>query len=146
MLKTCGAIKMSYYPKVLYQLPKSAGKPFRPSNGTEGMIFMDAFCMRCIHEKFSHTLDHADKKCDILSKSMLHELGDVEYPKEWIYNEEGWPVCTAWKHWDWGGDDWDNGNINEPPPEPVNDPNQLMFPFMIDEIIETETIEELVEV
>lgn len=121
------------------------GKPYRPSNGSEGMWFIAEYCEQCIHERFMHTQDHSDKKCDILNRSMLCDLNDDDYPEEWIY-QDGKPICTAHQHWDWGGDDPWNPGLNEPPPEPVNDPNQLMFPFMIDEIIETETIEELVPV
>lgn len=31
-------------PKILYPFPQCAGKSFRPSNGTEGMIFEEHFC------------------------------------------------------------------------------------------------------
>lgn len=119
------------------------GTSYQPSNGTEGMIFMENHCFQCIHEKFSHTQCHEDKKCDIMSRTMLHDPGDDEYPEEWIYLD-GKPTCTKYQHWDWGGDDPFDDGLNEPPPEPIDDPNQLMFPFMIDEIIETESIGELV--
>lgn len=123
-------------PKVLYQFPQCAGKTFMPSNGTEGMIFTTAFCENCIHEKFIHTAQDGDKQCDIFSRSILHwyEPEHPDYPKEWIYDKEGWPICTAWKKWDWGRDD--EGGWNDPPePEPYN-PNQLVFPFMFDEIFD----------
>lgn len=123
---------MSDTPKVLYCFPDSAGESFRPSNGTEGMIFMDAFCEHCINEKWCHTQNDDDKKCDILSNSMLYDPGEPGYPEEWVYNEEGWPVCTAWKRWDWGRDEGDG--FNEPPPIYPEDPNQLCFPFIFDEI------------
>jgi|GEM_PF-2566466 len=121
-------------PKVLYCFPDSAGKKFMPSNGTEGMIFMDSFCSVCINEKFLHTNNDSDLKCEILSKSMLED--DVE---EWIFSDEGWPVCTKWKHWDWGNDKDDNGLTEPPPPEPY-DPNQLVMPFMLDEILEQKEV------
>ena len=117
------------------------GKPYRPSNGTEGMYFIAEFCEQCIHEKWMHTQCEGDKKCDILSRSLIYDLDDPEYPEEWIY-KDGKPICTEHQHWDWWGGPWGN-DFQEPPPEPINDPNQLMFPFMIDEIIETETIEEM---
>lgn len=120
------------------------GKPYRPSNGTEGMGFVAQFCEQCIHEKFIHTQCHDDKKCDILSRSFIYGLDDPEYPEEWIWLD-GAPTCTAYQHWDWWGGPWGD-DFREPPSEPINDPNQLMLPFMIDEIINTETIEELVVV
>lgn len=119
-------------PKVLYCFPQSAGKSFTPSNGTEGMIFCGAFCDRCIHEKFTHTQNHADKQCEILNASLLYDFGTDKYPKEWVYNEEGWPVCTAWVKWDWNkGDD---GNWNDPPEPQPDDPMQLCLPFATEEI------------
>lgn len=120
-------------PKVLYQFPQCAGEPFRPSNGTEGMFFTSAFCENCIHEKWIHTQNDDDKKCGILSDSMIFDLKDEEYPKQWVFDAEGWPVCTAWKKWDWGTDgdpdDPDNPNYTPPP-----NPNQLdLFPLYPDE-------------
>lgn len=120
-------------PKVLNKFPNCVGKPFRPSNGTEGMIFMDAFCEQCIHEKYSHTQNDADKKCDLMSAAMIFDIGDDDYPKEWVHDMEGWPICTAWKKWDWGndGDPDDPDNPNYRPP---SNPNQLnLFPLYPDE-------------
>lgn len=131
-------------PKVLYQFPNCAGQPFRPSNGTEGMIFTDAFCDRCIHEKFTHTGNDKDKMCDILNATMAFGINDKEYPSEWQFDSDGWPTCTKWQKWDWGRDD--DGNFNDPPPPEPYDPHQLMMPFDIwdllgisDEIIVTKT-------
>jgi hypothetical protein len=120
-------------PKILYQFKQSAGESFRPSNGTEGMILCEHFCECCIHEKFTHTQNDNDKKCDILTATLVFDQRDKEYPKEWIYDSEGWPVCTKWQKWDWGFDD-DSGEYNDPvEPEPV-DPNQLqLFPLYPDE-------------
>lgn len=36
------------------------GEKYRPSNGTAGEGFMEAFCYHCIHEKWSHTQNDAD--------------------------------------------------------------------------------------
>jgi hypothetical protein len=108
-------------------------KPYQPSNGTEGCWFIGKFCERCIHEKFSHTLNHNDVKCDIMSRSIIHDIKDPEYPKEWIYDDEGKPTCTSWVNWDWNKDD--DGNFNDPPPQPEpGDPNQLMLFSEWDEI------------
>lgn len=108
-------------------------KKYRPSNGTEGMGFCEMFCEQCIHEKFIHTQNDADKKCDILSRTLMHDVEDPEYPEEWTYDSEGNPTCTAFQKWDWGndGDGWND--LPEPEPE---DPNQMCFPFVMDEINE----------
>jgi hypothetical protein len=78
---------------------------YTPSNGTEEWGFIKAFCWNCVHEKWMHTLEHGDKKCDILNRSMIYSIEDEEYPKEWIYDENGKPTCTAWKEWDWKNGD-----------------------------------------
>lgn len=124
---------MSITPKVLNCFPEASGESFRPSNGTEGIIFHDAFCARCIHEKFMHTQCHGDLQCDILNRSLLFDKAEKGYPIEMQYNNEGWPVCINWKQWDWGSDDDDNGP-NEPPSVYPDDPNQLCFPFLFDEL------------
>lgn len=111
---------------------RQPGEKYRPSNGTEGEGFIDCHCRDCIHGKYEHTGDVKDKPCDILSRSLMYDLKDKEYPEEWTYDNQGKPTCTAWRKWDWGKDD--DGNWIEPPPPPVDDPNQLCLPFIMDEI------------
>ncbi len=65
--------------------PKSAGKPYRPSNGTEGDIFMEMYCDRCAKREY----------CVIPCVSMAFEKDDPEYPKEWLFGSDGVPICTA---------------------------------------------------
>lgn len=103
-------------------------KLYRPSNGTEGMHFIATYCENCIHEKWSHTQKKGDLQCEILSATMLYDLKDPEYPKEWI-EEEGIPRCTAWVKWDWGNDE---DGWNEPPTPEPEDPTQLCFPFILE--------------
>ena len=69
------------------RLPKSAGKPYRPSNGTEGDMFMEQFCYRCIHDCY----------CNIIPLSMLHHVDEREYPEELKFDAEGCPTCTAFE-------------------------------------------------
>jgi len=69
-------------------MPKD-GTPYQPSSGTEGMWFMDIFCDRCHYEVGA-------RQCPIIIKTMLHDPGDHEYPKEWVY-QDGKPVCTKFK-------------------------------------------------
>lgn len=110
------------------------GSSYSPSNGTEGMYFVSKYCENCIHEKFMHTQEHGDLCCDILSNSMCFSPGDKEYPKEWIYDENGKPCCTTYKHWDWGFDNGDGNGLNEPSPPEPNDPNQMVMPFITNDI------------
>lgn len=124
------------HPKVLNRFPDYAGKAFHPSNGTEGMIFCEHFCDQCIH---CDPNPEGPKQCEILMLTMCYSPKDKEYPKEWIYNAEGWPTCTNWQKWDWNndGDPNDPDNPKAPPPPP--DPNQLnLFPLYPDETIFTE--------
>jgi hypothetical protein len=107
-------------------------KKFMPSSGTEGYGFIETYCTNCIHEKFIHTNNHADKTCPIMNASLIN--GEVD---EWVIIE-GKPRCKCFKRWDWGFDD--DGNFNEPPDLPIfDDPNQLCFPFIFDEIGIAET-------
>lgn len=64
---------------------------------------------------------------------MCLSVTDKDYPKEWIYNRENKPICTSFVKWDWGNDGDPNDPDNPKAPIPEN-PNQLVFPFMIDEI------------
>lgn len=105
-------------------------RKYQPSNGSEGMSFISAFCDNCIHERWSHHQDEnrEEDKCGILSRTMLHNVDDPEYPTEWTYDKDGRPLCTAWKQWNWGNE---IDGYNEPPPPPVPvDPNQLSLPFL----------------
>lgn len=61
-------------------------KPYRPSNGTEGMIFEDNFCNRCRKQR---------KPCHIWGNALAFETGDKHYPKQLTYDDEGHPTCTA---------------------------------------------------
>ena len=64
-------------------------KLYRPSNGTEGEIFMEKFCYQCIHDDFNN-----EKYCEILSDTMIYDINDSEYPKEWHYDKNNKPVCA----------------------------------------------------
>lgn len=91
-------------------------KLYRPSNGTEGMIFEDMFCDRCTHE------DSENRRfCDIHNRAILHGVDEPEYPQEWAYisvdNIEQ-AVCTAFKDKDLEPEPSDE-------PERIYDPNQM---------------------
>lgn len=64
----------------------AAVERYRPSNGTDGMCFQEAFCYRCRH-------DSERRPCRILGLTMLHDVDDPNYPPEWRY-VQGHPTCT----------------------------------------------------
>ena len=68
-------------------------RPYRPSNSTEGEIFREDWCARCHRE--------ADgRQCKILSATLIYDIGERGYPKEWVWDAEGWPGnprCTAFE-------------------------------------------------
>jgi hypothetical protein len=71
-------------------------RPYRPSNGTEGLDFQDRVCAHCARygDCGWGTLDC---RKGLIDRSMLFDVDDPEYPKEWVYTESGAPTCTAWK-------------------------------------------------
>lgn len=68
-------------------------KPYRPANGTAGMAFDDAWCARCQRDAAWREDENA-ATCDILTRTLIHDIGDPEYPAEWVEDEAG-PRCTA---------------------------------------------------
>jgi hypothetical protein len=73
---------------------KMAGKPYRPSNGTEGEIFMCGWCDRCERDR-AYRNDEGDS-CPIVAAAFAYSIGEPGYPKEWVYAADGGgPVCTA---------------------------------------------------
>lgn len=72
---------------------ENAGKPYRPSNGTEGEIFMSAWCNHCYFEDIHDP--HSEMNCGIITLTHALDIGDEDYPKEWVFDESGKPKCTA---------------------------------------------------
>lgn len=117
-------------------------KKYRPSNGSEGDSFMSDYCYQCIHDNPDYNA--SSPRCEIMTATMCYDVNDPEYPPEWIYGDDGKPTCTKFVKWDWGndGDPNDPNNPKAPIPE---DPNQLVFPFILDsfskqEVCDSETI------
>jgi hypothetical protein len=89
--------------------------PYRPSNGTEGEMFMSDWCFRCERDK--------DGDCDILARTLAFNVDDPRYPKEWVCKwapaDDGFPLpiprCTAFCL------------LGEPLPTPRCDKTQDMF-------------------
>lgn len=70
--------------------PDQAGKPYRPSNGTEGEMFQERFCYRCVKDDIEN-----ENFCPILTAALWNSIGDTDYPVEWIYDHAGHPTCKA---------------------------------------------------
>lgn len=70
-----------------YRIPEAAGDTYRPSNGTEGAWFEETYCEQCFRFECGG--------CKILGNALCFRVTDPEYPKEWVYDAEGRPRCTA---------------------------------------------------
>ena len=78
---------MSIFTQLGAEMMKAhAGKPWRPSNGHEGDLFMRAVCARCVVEI---------EECQINIAAMVFQKDEPEYPKEWQIGADGQPCCTA---------------------------------------------------
>lgn len=73
------------------------GKPYQPSNGSEGEMFMHSWCAQCKADAaFRQDMDSADG-CPIIADTMSLRVTDPDYPKEWQWSERGQPICTAFE-------------------------------------------------
>lgn len=75
-------------------VPSEVVRLYRPSNGTEGEMFRAKFCERCA------LLDVEDEEfgmrtCAILGDVFAFQIQEKEYPKQWCYDDDGKPTCTA---------------------------------------------------
>ena len=68
------------------------GEPYRPSNGTEGGFFQERWCEHCKSDRAFR--DNGVRGCEILARSLCHDVGEKGYPVEWIWKNRE-PVCTA---------------------------------------------------
>jgi len=80
-----------YDPELAQKYKENAGEKYRPSNGTEGDIFMVNFCEKCTKDYFNGNV----AGCPIIANSMSYDIADERYPKEWQYGADGQPTCTA---------------------------------------------------
>jgi len=71
-------------------------RPYRPSNGCEGMDFQEEFCFRCTKEAKYLEADNGADGCPILTATYLYPVSDPSYPKEWVQDEQG-ARCTAFE-------------------------------------------------
>jgi hypothetical protein len=77
-----------------------AGQKYQPSNGTEGDIFMSAWCCECQRDRSMREGDPIEEcddnqRCDIIANTMFYDVSDPAYPSEWQYGQDGQPRCTA---------------------------------------------------
>ena len=75
--------------------PELEGKLYRPSNGTEGEMFMEQFCYKCVHDKAYQ--DGTGDSCEIICNTMVYSIDDPNYPKEWVFDSKGQPKCTKFE-------------------------------------------------
>lgn len=59
------------------------------------MGFVDIWCGSCAYETWDPDSDEGEK-CDVLNRALLLDVGDPEYPSEWVYDDEKGPMCTKW--------------------------------------------------
>lgn len=71
-------------------------RSYRPSNGTEGMAFIDAWCANCVHDRATRE-DRPEDGCRIVAETMALAVDDPAYPEEWVVDAEGAPRCTAFE-------------------------------------------------
>ena len=67
-------------------------KLYRPSNGTEGLSFMERFCYACERDAKYRETELGEDSCPIASEATLG--GGA---KEWSYDAKGEPTCTAFE-------------------------------------------------
>jgi hypothetical protein len=77
-------------------------RPYRPSNGTEGEIFDDRWCSNCERDRAWRADESKGEPCDILGRTLIHNVGEPDYPVEWIednvpYPQPTNPRCTAFE-------------------------------------------------
>lgn len=66
-------------------------RPYRPSNGTEGDIFMAEWCEKCA------LAGYEGEGCMIQLRALAFGTHAPEYPAEWNYTNAGTPQCTAFR-------------------------------------------------
>lgn len=76
-------------------------EPYRPSNGTEGEIFMHNWCERCTRDA-AHRRNADAPGCKIIAYMMAFDIDDPEYPKQIVRTAgvpwgEGNPRCTSFR-------------------------------------------------
>lgn len=68
---------------------------YRPSNGSEGEGFTAKFCETCERDR-AYREDEAQEGCDILARALIFDIDKPGFPREWTYDEDNNPTCTAY--------------------------------------------------
>jgi hypothetical protein len=81
-------------------LKDQAGQKYRPSNGSEGEMFMNTWCGQCERDHGmlkGLPLEECDDNqvCGIIALTHFLAVDDPRYPAEWQYGADGQPCCTA---------------------------------------------------
>lgn len=79
-------------------------RKYRPSNGTEGDMFMARWCFRCERERrVMEGIDDPSEGCEILARTLAVPSEDhPDFPTEWTYQPESGHLplytarCSAW--------------------------------------------------
>ena len=73
------------------RLMRDVGKKWRPSNGTEGELFQEAYCSHC---------DRWDEEsgCPIAAATFFLDMDHPDYPKEWQIGADGQPTCKGFNN------------------------------------------------
>lgn len=73
---------------------------YRPSNGTEGIAFIENWCGNCARSGGPGKPDDTGSElmgCSITGRTMAFDIEEPEYPTEWQRTDDG-PTCTAFVH------------------------------------------------
>jgi len=73
------------------------GEKYRPSNGTEGEIFMERWCADCQKDAAHRADPDRAAGCPIFGSVLMYSRDDDLYPTELQYGEDGQPRCTAFE-------------------------------------------------
>lgn len=91
---------MIFPPEYAALCAKHAGAKYRPSNATEGDIFMRAWCCKCERDKSMREgadFDECDDNelCQIIADTHCFDIDHPKYPIQWVISKDGQPCCTA---------------------------------------------------
>lgn len=65
-------------------LVEAPWETYRPSNGTEGEIFMESWCYKCKRDRAYQENPDAADGCDIIARTLSYNVNDPKYPTEWV--------------------------------------------------------------
>jgi hypothetical protein len=78
-------------------------RKYRPSNGTEGDMFMARWCFKCERERrVLDGIDDPSEGCEILARTLAVPEDDPDFPAEWTYQPGTGDLplysarCSAW--------------------------------------------------